>query len=76
MRVRLGMNVSAPLLYGLSWILPGIAVLMVVLAIATALGLEWLPAAAITSVIAAAVCSLLALVCRSLGRRFGKAIWS
>jgi len=72
--MRLGMNVSAPLLYGLSWILLGVAVLMVVLAIATALGVEWLPTAAVTDVIAAAICSLLALVCRALGRRFEQAI--
>jgi 4-amino-4-deoxy-L-arabinose transferase-like glycosyltransferase len=72
--MRLGVNVSAPLMYGLSWILLGIAVLMVVLAIATALGVEWLPTTAVTDVIAAAICSLLALVCRSLGRRFERPI--
>jgi hypothetical protein len=68
--VRLGVNVSAPLMYGLSWILLGAAVLMVVLAIATALGVEWLPAAPVTDMIIAAICGLLALGFRSLGRRF------
>ena len=56
MRIRLGVNVSAPLLYGLSWILLAAAALMVVLAIATALGAEWLPTAVVTDVIAAAIC--------------------
>ena len=74
MRIRLGVNVSAPLLYGLSWVLLAVAAVMVVLAIATALGAEWLPSAAATDVIAAAVCSLLALVCRWLGHRFEQAI--
>ncbi|MCB8822019.1 hypothetical protein [Microvirga rosea] len=69
MRLRLGMNVSAPLLYGLSWFLIGVSVLMVALAVATALGVESLPAAAGTDVIAAAICSLLALVFLSLARR-------
>jgi hypothetical protein len=74
MRLRLGMNVSAPLMYGLSWILLGVAVLMVVLAIASALGAKWLPAAAVTEVIGAAICALLAWACRSLGHRFEQAI--
>jgi magnesium-transporting ATPase (P-type) len=72
--MRLGVNVSSPLMYGLSWILLGVAVLMVVLAIATVLGGEWLPTNPVTDVIAAAICSLLALVCRSLGRRFERPI--
>lgn len=70
MRLRLGVNVSAPLMYGLSWILLGAALLMVVLALATALGVEWLPVAPVTDMIVAAICGLLALGCRSLGRRF------
>lgn len=74
MRLRLGVNVSAPLMYGLSWILLGAAVLMAVLAIATALGVKWLPTTAVTDVIVAAFCSLLALACRALGRRFEQAI--
>jgi hypothetical protein len=67
-------NVSASLMYSLSWILLAVAVLMVMLAIATVLGVEGLPTAAVTDVIAAAVCSLLALVCRSVARRFEHAI--
>jgi uncharacterized RDD family membrane protein YckC len=72
--MRLGVNVSAPLMYGLSWILLAVAVLMVVLAIATLLGVDGLPTAAVTDVIAAAVCSLLALVCRWVALRFEHAI--
>ncbi|MEZ0167636.1 hypothetical protein [Microvirga sp. TS319] len=72
--MRLGVNVSAPLMYGLSWILLGAAILMVVLAGATALGLDWLPVAPVTDLIAAALCGLLAMACRSLGRRFEQPI--
>jgi hypothetical protein len=67
-------NVSASLMYSLSWILLAVAVLMVMLAIATVLGVEGLPTAAVTDVIAAAVCSLLALLYRSVARRFEHAI--
>jgi len=74
MRLRLGVNVSAPLMYGLSWILLGAAILMVLLAIATALGVEWLPIAPLTDLIIAAICGLPALGCRSLGRRFEQPI--
>ena len=70
MRLRIGMNVSAPLMYALSWILLGAAIGMVVLAIATALGVEWLPIAPLTDLILAAICSGLALMCRTLARRF------
>jgi len=74
MRLRLGMNVSAPLMYALSWILLGAAFLMVGLAIATALGVEWLPVAPLTDLIIAAICAGLALMCRSLARRFEHAV--
>jgi hypothetical protein len=74
MRLRLGVNVSAPLMYGLSWILLGVAVLLVGFAIATVLGVEGLPTAAVPDLIGAAVSTLLAVACRSLGRRFEHAI--
>jgi len=74
MRVRLGVNVSAPLMYGLSWILFGAAVLMIGLAIATALGVAWLPATPATDMIIAGICGLLALGFRSLGRWFEQPI--
>jgi hypothetical protein len=38
MRIRIGFNITSLLLYALSWILLGAAVLMVILAIGTALG--------------------------------------
>jgi len=69
MRIRIGFNVSAPVLYGLSWILLGLAVLMVILAIATALGMVDFPMAASTDLIGAAICALLALLFRSLAGR-------
>ncbi len=74
MRLRIGVNVSAPLMYALSWILLGAAVLMVMLAIATALGAEWPPVAPLTDLIMAAICLGLALLCRSLARRFEHAV--
>jgi hypothetical protein len=43
MRIRIGFNITALLLYGLSWILLSAAVLMVILAIATALGVASFP---------------------------------
>ncbi len=74
MRLRLDVNVSAPLMYGLSWILLGVAVLMMVLAIATAFGVKWLPMAVLTDVVGAAICALLAWGGRLLGQRFEQAI--
>jgi len=69
MRIRIGFNVSAPLLYGLSWILLGLAALMVLLAIATALGMVDFPMPVSTDLIGAVICALLGLLFRSLAGR-------
>ena len=69
MRIRIGFNISALLLYGLSWILLGAAVLMVILAIATALGVASFPLTVSADLIAAAICALLALLFRFLAGR-------
>jgi hypothetical protein len=69
--MRLRVDVSAPIMYGLSWLLLGVAVLTIVLLIATGSRVEWLPTAIATDVIAAAI---YALLCRSLVRRFEHAV--
>ena len=74
MRLRVGFNVSAPLLYGLSWVLFGVAALMAVVGIAALLGLITLPVAPVTDLTGAAICAALALLCRSLAQRFDHAI--
>ena len=68
--MRLGSGVSSTLLYALSWILLGLAVLMVVLAILTSLGMTTLPLSVRADLIGAAVCSIVALLARFLARRF------
>jgi hypothetical protein len=68
--MRLVSGVASSLLYGLSWILLGVAALMVVLAIVTSLGLTALPISVRTDLIGAAVCSSLALSSRFMARRF------
>jgi hypothetical protein len=68
--MRLASGVASSLLYGLSWILLGVAALMVVLAIVTSLGLTALPISVRTDLIGAAVCSSLALSSRFMARRF------
>ncbi len=69
MRIRIGFNISALLLYGLSWILLGAAVLMLILAIATALGVANLPMTVSADLIGAVICALLALLFRFLAGR-------
>lgn len=69
MRIRIGFNISALLLYGLSWILLGAAVLMVFLALAMALALVNLPMTASADLIGGAICALLALLFRFLAGR-------
>lgn len=69
MRIRIGFNISAHLLYGLSWILLGAAVLMVVLAIATALGVASFPMTVSADLIGGVICALLALLFRFLAGR-------
>ncbi|MBB3021510.1 hypothetical protein FHR70_004611 [Microvirga lupini] len=71
MRIRIGFNISALLLYGLSWILLAAAVLMVTLAIATALGLANLPMKVSPDLIGSVICALLALLFRILAARLG-----
>lgn len=72
--MRLGSNISASLLYGLSWILLCVAALMVVLAILTSLGFVMLPISVSTDLIGAAICSVLAFFFRFTARRFERAI--
>lgn len=59
-------NISASLLYGLSWMLLGVAALMIALAIATQLGIATVPVTTLTDLI----CSALAFLCRSLAHKF------
>ncbi|EIM30237.1 hypothetical protein [Microvirga lotononidis] len=66
MRIRIGFNISALLLYGLSWILLGTAVLMLILAIATALGLANLQMTVTADLVGSVICALLALLFRFL----------
>jgi uncharacterized RDD family membrane protein YckC len=73
--MRPGSNVSASLLYGLSWILLCVAALMVVLAILTSLGLITIPISVRTDLIGAAVCSILALFSPFVARRFDQATY-
>jgi hypothetical protein len=68
MRVR--SNIPASFLYGLSWMLLCLTALMVCLAIGAQLGLATLPATTLTDLIGAAICSVLAFLCRSLARKF------
>lgn len=69
MRIRIGFNISAHLLYGLSWILLGAAVLMVILAIATALGVASFPLSVSADLIGGVICALLGLLFRFLAGR-------
>jgi hypothetical protein len=73
MRIRLGFNISGILLYGLSWILLGVAVLMVILAIATALGVASFPMTVAADLIGSVICALLALLFRFLAGKLGQA---
>jgi hypothetical protein len=73
--MRLGANISASLMYGLSWILLSIAALMIVLAILASVGLVTLPISVRTDLIGAAVCAVLGLLSRFLARRFEGAIY-
>lgn len=63
-------NISAALLYGLSWMLLGLVALMIALLLATQLGIATLPVTTVTDLIGAAICSALAFLCRSLARKF------
>lgn len=63
-------NISASLLYGLSSMLLGVVALMIVLAIATQFGMGTLPTTTLTDLIGAAICSVLAFLCRSLAHKF------
>ena len=74
MRIRIGFNISAHLLYGLSWILLGASVLMLILAIATVLGLADLPLTVSADLIGSVICALLALLFRFLAGWLGQAI--
>ena len=74
MRIRIGFNISAVLLYGLSWILLGVAVLMVILAIATGLGLASFPMTVTADLIGSVICALLALLFRFLAGKLDQAI--
>lgn len=74
--MRLGPNVSASLLYGLSWILFCVATLMVILAILTALGAVAPPISVLVDLIGAAICCALALFARFVGRKFERAAFS
>lgn len=73
MRIRIGFNISALLLYGLSWILLGAAMLMVILAIATALGVASFPLTVSADLIGSVICALLALLFRVLAGRLDQA---
>jgi hypothetical protein len=68
--MHLGSNISASLLYGLSWILLCVAALMVLLALGAFFGLLTLPISVRTDLIGAAVCFGLGLLCRFMARRF------
>ena len=73
MRIRIGFNISPILLYGLSWILFGVAVLMVILAIATAMGVASFPMTVSADLISSVICALLALLFRFLAGRLDQA---
>lgn len=68
--MRLGSNISASLLYGLSWVLLCVAAIMVVLALGAFLGLLSLPISVRTDLIGAVVCAVLGLSSRFMARRF------
>jgi hypothetical protein len=68
--MRFGPSISVSLLYGLSWILLGLASLMAVLAILAFLSLVALPISVRTDLIGAAICAVLGLLSRALARRF------
>jgi hypothetical protein len=70
----IGPYLSVSLMYGLSWVLLCVSVMMVILAILGVLDLLALPIAVRTDLIGAAACSALALVFRSLARKFDDAI--
>lgn len=72
--MRFGPNVSAPLLYGLGWILLGFAALMAVLAILAFVGFVTLPISVRTDLIGAAACAVLGLLSRFVARRFEAAV--
>jgi hypothetical protein len=74
MRIRIGFNITALLLYGLSWILLGAAVLMVILAIATALGVASFPMTVSADLIGSVICALLGLLFRFLAGRLDQPI--
>jgi hypothetical protein len=73
MRIRIGFNISTPLLYGLSWILLGVALLMVILAIATALDVASFPMTISADLIGGVICALLALLFRFLAGKLDRA---
>jgi hypothetical protein len=73
--MRFGPGISASLLYGLGWILLGLAALMAVLAILTSAELVTLPISVRTDLIGAAVCGALGLLSRALARRFERAVY-
>lgn len=68
MHIRIGFNISVPLLHGLSWIPVGLAALMVLLPIPTILCVASLP-----MTVAAAVPSGMANTVPELYRRWGLA---
>lgn len=63
-------GISAFLLYGLSWMLIGVAALMAALAMVSKLGLTTLPAMTLADLTGAAFCCVLAFLCRVLARKF------
>jgi hypothetical protein len=66
----IGPILSVSLMYGISWLLLCVSVLMVILAVLAMLDLIALPITVRTDLIGAAACSVLALLFRSLARRF------
>jgi len=72
--MRIGPSIPAFLLHALSWALFLTAAMMVVLAVGSALDLGPEPGSPIVDAIGAATCVVLALVVRSLARRFEQVI--
>ena len=73
--MRIGPGISASLLYGLSWILLGLAALMAFLAVLVFAGLVTLPISVRTDLIGAAVSAALGLLSRFLAHRFEVAVY-
>ena len=73
--MQFGPSISASILYGIGWILLGVAALMALLAILAFAGLVTLPISIRTDLIGAMVCGGLGGLSRLLARRFERAAY-